>query len=65
MPRAISSSSCVGVALQPLVRLLIAAWYAAHRERGGAPDPVQEDLMEEARLEEEHGSGFMYPPGHD
>ncbi|WP_043458855.1 hypothetical protein, partial [Azohydromonas australica] len=49
---------------QPLVGLLIAAWYAAHLERGGAPDPVQEDLMEETRLEEEHGGGFSYPPGH-
>jgi hypothetical protein len=25
---------------------------------------VQEDLMEEARLEEAHGGGFSYPPGH-
>ena len=49
---------------QPLVGLLIAAWYAAHREQGGAPDPVQEDLMEEARLEMKHGGGFSYPPGH-
>lgn len=49
---------------QPLVGLLIAAWYAAHRERGGTPDAVQEDLLEEARLEEEHGGGFAYPPGH-
>ena len=49
---------------EPVVGLLIAAWYAAHLERGGAPDPVQEDLMEEARLEREHGGGFAYPPGH-
>ena len=49
---------------QPLVGLLIAAWYAAHLKRGGAPDPVQEDLMEETRLEEERGGGFSYPPGH-
>jgi hypothetical protein len=49
---------------EPLVGLLIAAWYAAHRERGGPPDPVQEDLMEEARLERELGGGFEYPPGH-
>ena len=49
---------------QPLVGLLIAAWYAAHRERGGAPDPVQEDLLEETRLEEALGGGFAYPPGH-
>jgi hypothetical protein len=49
---------------QPLVGLLIAAWYTAHLQRGGLPDPVQEDLMEEVRLQEEHGGGFSYPPGH-
>jgi hypothetical protein len=49
---------------EPLVGLLIAAWYAAHLERGGPPDPVQEDLMEEARLEKEYGGGFEYRPGH-
>jgi hypothetical protein len=49
---------------RPLVGLLIAAWYAAHINEGGAPDPVQEDLMQEAQLEMEHGGGFMYPPGH-
>ena len=30
----------------------------------GPPDPVQEDLMEEVRLQEAHGGGFSYPPGH-
>jgi hypothetical protein len=49
---------------QPLVGLLIAAWYRAHVEQGGALDPVQEDLLEEAQLEMEHGGGFAYPPGH-
>jgi hypothetical protein len=49
---------------QLLVGLLIAAWYTAHISEGGAPDPVQEDLMEEAQLEIEHGGGFTYPPGH-
>jgi hypothetical protein len=49
---------------RPLVGLLIAAWYEAHLAQGGAPDPVQEDLVEEARLEMEHGGGFTYPPGH-
>jgi hypothetical protein len=46
------------------VGLLIAAWYEAHLAQGGAPDAVQEDLVEEARLEMEHGGGFSYPPGH-
>ncbi|WP_157270126.1 hypothetical protein [Azohydromonas aeria] len=49
---------------EPLVVPLIAAWYAAHVEEGGAPDPVQEDLLEETRLEMERGGGFFYPPGH-
>ena len=49
---------------QPLVVMLIAAWYSAHISEGGAPDPVQEDLLEETRLEMEHGGGFSYPPGH-
>jgi hypothetical protein len=49
---------------QPLVVLLIAAWYRAHVSEGGARDPVQEDLLEETRLEMEHGGGFTYPPGH-
>jgi hypothetical protein len=49
---------------QPLVGLLIAAWYEAHIAQGGAPDPVQEELMEETRLEMELGGGFSYPPGH-
>ena len=49
---------------EPLVVPLIAAWYAAHVEEGGAPDPVQEDLLEENRLEMKHGGGFAYPPGH-
>ncbi|WP_157269017.1 hypothetical protein [Azohydromonas aeria] len=49
---------------QPLVVPLIAAWYRVHVSEGGAPDPVQEDLLEESRLEMEHGGGFAYPPGH-
>jgi hypothetical protein len=49
---------------QPLVGLLISAWYEDHLKDGGAPDPVQEDLREEARLAREHGDGFTYPPGH-
>jgi hypothetical protein len=49
---------------QPLVGLLIAAWYEVHIAQGGAPDPVQEDLMEEARLVTEHGGGFAHAPGH-
>lgn len=42
---------------------LISQWYARHRAAGGAPDPVQEDLIAEAKLEDEHGGGISYPPG--
>lgn len=49
---------------QPIVCALISAWYEEHLRRGGAPDPVQEDLMEENRLERERGGGFSYAPGH-
>jgi hypothetical protein len=49
---------------QPLVVPLIAAWYRTHIDEGGAPDPVQEDLLEENRLEMERGGGFTYPAGH-
>lgn len=49
---------------RPLVGLLIAAWYQAHLSEGGSLDPVHEELLEETRLEMEHGGGFTYPPGH-
>lgn len=42
---------------------LITAWYAEHRARGGEPDPVQEDLIAEARIEDERGGGISYRPG--
>ena len=31
-------------------------WYRAHRESGGAPDPVQEQLMAEVAAEEKFGA---------
>lgn len=34
---------------------LIILWYAEHRARGGAPDPVQEQLLAEVQAEDEHG----------
>lgn len=42
---------------------LIMTWYRAHIANGGQPDPVAEDLIAEAMLEDEHGGGFSYPPG--
>lgn len=42
---------------------LIIGWYAEHRAHGGAPDPVAEDLIDEARAEDAHGSGLSHQPG--
>lgn len=42
---------------------LISHWYRDHLDSGGAPDPVMEDLISEADLENRHGDGFSYPPG--
>lgn len=42
---------------------LIVAWYAEHRERGGAPDPVADDLIAEAAAEDALGGGFSHQPG--
>jgi hypothetical protein len=38
------------------VSSLIHQWYAEHRARGGAPDPVMENIIIEAKLEESFGS---------
>lgn len=42
---------------------LIMAWYQAHIASGGDQDLVAEDLIIEARIEDEHGGGFSFPPG--
>ena len=42
---------------------LIVSWYAAHRAGGGATDPVAEDLITEARIEDERGGGLSHQPG--
>lgn len=42
---------------------LITAWYFAHRQRGGAADPVQEDLIAETLLEDALGGGISHAPG--
>jgi hypothetical protein len=44
-------------------RRLVIAWYKAHRELGGKPDPVAEELIAEADIVHAHGGGFFYPPG--
>lgn len=45
------------------VSRLITAWYFAHRQRGGAPDPVQEDLIAETLAENRRGGRISHPPG--
>ena len=42
---------------------LLMQWYAAHLAAGGEPDPVAEDLIAEARAEDERGGGFSHQPG--
>ena len=38
------------------VSILIHQWYTEHRARGGEPDPIMEDIIIEAKLEELFGS---------
>ena len=42
---------------------LIMHWYALHRRDGGALDPVAEDLILEALMEDRHGGGLSHQPG--
>lgn len=42
---------------------LLTSWYRAHIASGGDPDPVQEDLIAEARAEDERGGGLSHQPG--
>lgn len=45
------------------ISALITRWYRAHRARGGAPDPVQEDLIAEAAAEDAAGQRISLQPG--
>ena len=42
---------------------LLTQWYVAHRDLGGAFDPVMEDLIVGTRLENSMGAGLSYKPG--
>ncbi|PTU76824.1 hypothetical protein DBO86_22740 [Pseudomonas indoloxydans] len=42
---------------------LLIGWYSAHRNAGGAPDPVAEDLLAEVQAEDAAGQAFSYEPG--
>jgi hypothetical protein len=46
-----------------IVEMLL-AWYRAHRDSGGEPNAVADDLAAEAQAIDELGGGFSYPPGH-
>lgn len=45
------------------VAALIAQWYASHLRGGGAHNAAFDDLIAEARIEDESGGGLSYPPG--
>jgi len=45
------------------VAALIVAWYDIHRNAGGKPDPVADDLIAEVMAENQHGGGQSYQPG--
>jgi len=45
------------------VASLINTWYRQHLAAGGTPDAIQEDLIAEARAEDERGGGISHPPG--
>ena len=42
---------------------LLIGWYSSHRNAGGAPDPVAEDLLAEVKAEDAAGQAFSYEPG--
>lgn len=42
---------------------LVVAWYQQHRQAGGEPDAVAEDLLAEAIAEERAGQSVSLPPG--
>jgi hypothetical protein len=42
---------------------LIIAWYESHLAHGGDPDPVAQDIINEAIAEDSRGGGLSYPPG--
>lgn len=42
---------------------LIAAWYIAHRKRGGAADAAAEDLLAEIAAEDAAGQQISHKPG--
>jgi hypothetical protein len=42
---------------------MLIGWYSAHRNAGGAHDPVAEDLLADVQAEDAAGQAFSYEPG--
>ena len=42
---------------------LVVAWYAEHRQRGGTPDAVAEDLISDMQVDYERCGGISHQPG--
>lgn len=42
---------------------LIVTWYRAHREAGGEPDTIAEELITEVEIEDAHGQRTSHQPG--
>lgn len=42
---------------------LIVTWYIRHRQRGGTPDAIADDLIAETLTEDERGAGISHKPG--
>jgi len=64
---AICAASDLDVALlresEDNLAALVTAWYAEHLAHGGARDPVQDELIEEALIEGAHGETVSHKPG--
>jgi len=48
---------------EDVVTGFLAKWYSVHRAHGGQPDPVMEDLIAEAKIEDQAGQHFSLKPG--
>lgn len=42
---------------------LIIAWYETHLAGGGQRDPVADDIIGEAIIEQQHGQNYSHQPG--
>jgi hypothetical protein len=64
VPQAKKNLTCtLGAPIEDNVSGLIIGWYQAHRQQGGEPDPVAEDLIAEVLAEDAAGQNTSLPPG--